>query len=179
MKLIKFFMVLIAITGLSIMFSAEARATTNANIYYDVSGGDGLWTYNFTFENTSTAGESLYKVFLDFDEPLTATGSDLPSDWVGIWEGTYTTYFLGAMSVNRATYIDAKSSLDEFSFTVNQQIGNIGWYAEFMDASNNLSNKTGTTTTSSALPVVPEPVSTILFITGGVVMAARERFRRK
>ena len=121
MKLIKFFMVLIAITGLSIMLTAEARATTGADIYYEESSEGGLWTYNYTFENTSNAGESLYKVFLDFGEPLTATGSDLPNNWVGIWEGTYTTYFLGAMSVNRGTYIDAKSSLDEFSFTVDRK----------------------------------------------------------
>ena len=100
MKLIKFLMVLIIITGLPIMFSAEARATTGADIYYEESSGGGVWTYTYTFENTSTAGESLYKVFLDFGEPLTATGSALPNNWVGtVWEGTHTTYFLSTMSI--------------------------------------------------------------------------------
>ena len=174
MKLARFLMVLIFIAGLSVMFSAEARADTGANIVYqEMDLGGGLWQYDYTFYNTSDS-ESLYKVFLDFDSPVTVTGSSLPYGWVGVvWDGTYTTTFMDTMSIYSSEYIAANSFEDGFSFTVDSKVGDIGWYAEFRDTTGGLSNLTGATV------VVPEPVSTILFITGGAVMAARKRFRRK
>ena len=180
MKLIKFFMVLITITGLSIMVSAEAPAATGADIVYQETNteGGGWWEYDFTFSNTSTNSESLYNIFLDFNEPVTVTGSSLGDGWIGIvWWGTNERTYMDTMSQSSSGYIDAGNSLGVFSFTADQQIGDIGWYAEFRDTSGGLSNLTGTATNTP--PVVPEPVSTILFITGGAVMAARKRFGRK
>ncbi len=185
MKLIKFFMALIIIMGLS-MFSAEAPAATGADargadiLYQETDLGEGLWQYDYTFYNTSDIGISLYKVFLDFDKLVTVTGAPLPSDWVGtVWEGTNITYFLSTMSVNQDTYIDAGDSLGGFSFEVNDRVGDIGWYAEFSTGEGGVLSNLTDITAAAPPPVVPEPVSTILFITGGAVIAAMNRFRRK
>ena len=173
MKLIKAFMVVVIITGLS-LFASGASAVTGANILYQETALEGgLWEYSYTFENTSTE-ESLYKVFLGFGETRSVTGSPLPSDWVGLWEGDYSISFLATMSLNPDTYIGVGDSMGGFVFTVDAQLGDISWYAEFMDENGDVSNRRGNTS-----PIVPEPVSTILFLTGGVVMAARSRFKKR
>ena len=180
MKLIKFFMVLIAITGLSIMVSAEARAVTStasADIWYNEENSGGVWQYDFTFSNTSS--EYLYGVFLflNVSEPITVTGGSLPDYWFGtVWEGENTTTYLDAMSINSSYYIAPGESLNKFSFTTDQQISGFDWHAAFK-GDGSISNIAGTAMVGP--PVVPEPVSTILFLTGGAVMAARKRFGRK
>ena len=180
MKLIKFLMALIIIAGFSIIYSAEARATTGADIGYIESNSGGVWQYDFTFGNTSTS-EDMYSVFLflDVSDPITVTGSALPDYWFGtVWEGENTTTYLNAMSTDSSAYIGAYDSPGGFSFTADQQISGFDWHAAFKDGAGDLSTLTGAATNNTP-PVVPEPVSTILFITGGAVMAVRKRFRRK
>ena len=173
MKLIKSFMVVVIIIGLT-MFAAGASADTGTSILYQETPLEGgLWEYSYTFGNTSTNGESLYKIFLGFGETLNVVGSPLPSDWVGLWEGSYATSFLDAMSVNPSTYIAAGDSMNGFVFTVDAQLGDVFLYTEFKDNSGGLSNLT------ENIAVVPEPISTILFLTGGVVMAVRSRFKKR
>jgi hypothetical protein len=106
---------------------------------------------------------------LDFDQPVTTNGSALPTAWWGaVWEGDNTTSFMSAMSTKPATYITAGNSLGGFSFTVDQQVGEVPFHAEFIDTD----SFDGTT-------VVPEPLSMILFAAGGGTMALRYRMRRK
>ena len=176
MKLIKIFMVLITIMGLSIMFSAEAPAATGAEIVYmEKDLGEGLWQYDFTFSNNTSSTSDLYGValFMDVSEPITVTGSPLPDYWFGtVWEGQNTTTYLDTMSINSSYYIAPGTSLSGFSFITDQQIAGFDWHAAF-NSDSGVSNIAGTAV------VVPEPVSTILFITGGAVMAVRKRFRKK
>ncbi len=177
MKLIKSFMVVVVITGLS-MFASGAWAATGASILYQETDlGGGLWEYSYTFENTSSLDESMYKVFLGFGETSNVSGSPLPSDWIGIWAGDFATSYLVTMSLNPDTYIGAGDSMDGFVFTVDTQLGDLFWYAEFMDENGGLSYVSGNST--SGVPVVPEPISTILFLTGGAAMAVRSRFRKR
>ncbi len=47
------------------VFSAMALASPGASILYQETDlGTGLWQYDYTFNNTSTADESLYSVYL-------------------------------------------------------------------------------------------------------------------
>jgi hypothetical protein len=158
------------------MISAMALASPSASILYNETDlGGGLWQYDYTFNNTSTASEYLYKVYLDFGQELTATGSPLPSGWFGtMWEGTNPTTYLDAMTIDSSYDIAAGSSLNGFGFTVNYQLGNVAYSAEFDDHAGNISPISGTTA-----PIVPEPVSSILFLTGGATLAVRRYLRRR
>jgi len=133
--------------------------------------GSGWWQYDYTISNTSDTGESLYMFLLDFEQTVTVEGSTLPTAWFGVvWEGTNDTTFVDAMSFNPATYVSAGDSLAGFSFRADTQLGNLSYHAEFI----NTSSIDGITS-NSASPVAPEPVSTVLFLTGGVIMAFRYR----
>jgi hypothetical protein len=130
----------------------------------------GWWQYDYTVKNTSDNGESLYMFLLDFNQTVTTQGFSLPTAWFGVvWEGTNETNFLDAMSINPATYISAGDSRGGFSFTVNAQVGEVSYHAEFL----NVSSIDGTTT------VVPEPLSMVLFLVGGVLMTVMYRAKRK
>ncbi|MBI5409215.1 MAG: hypothetical protein HZA14_07605 [Nitrospirae bacterium] len=77
------------------------------------------------------------------------------------------------MTIDSANDIAAGSSLGGFSFTVNQKVRNLAYAAEFDDHAGNLSTTSGTTA------LVPEPISSIFFVLGGVVLAGRRYLKSK
>lgn len=157
------------------VMSSMAFAAPSANLLYnEVDLGGGVWQYDYTVHNTSSAGEYLYKVFLDFGQEYIVNGSVLPSGWFGtVWEGTNSTSFLDTMSTDMSYDIAANNSLGGFSFNVNQQLGNIAYTAEFDDHAENFSTVAGTTA------VAPEPISSVLFLIGGAAMGGRSFLKRK
>jgi hypothetical protein len=165
----------VVVMGLLLGAGASHAVSPSASIMYtETNLGGGSWQYDYLFTNTSDPGSSLYKIFLFFDHSASVTGSPLPTGWFGIpWEGSNTTSFLQTMSLSPSTDVAPGSSLSGFSFTVDYRAGDLPFTAEFDNgAGGGISVWRGTTT------VVPEPVSTVLFVAGGAALALRKRFRK-
>jgi hypothetical protein len=169
-----------------LLFSQTATADTNASILYDETAlSNGLWQYDYTFSNLSTNNEYLYGVQLYLGNSYEVSDTLKGGNWGGSWGMLSTTSFLETHSSNYANDIAAKDSLSGFSFTVNSQIEGISYAAFFDEHNGSRSYTTGTTALSSLSnvplppPVAPEPISTVLFLTGGVTMAFRYRQKRK
>ncbi len=162
-----------------ILCTHAAIAATNASILYkETAVGNNHWKYEYTFANFSNNNEYLYGVQFYFDEHYDVGNTLSGGDWGMI----STTSFLGTHSSNYSDDIAAKDSLSGFSFTIDNKIGNISYAAFFDDHNGSRSYTKGTTASgayNSTPPVVPEPVSTILFLTGGATMALRYRQKRK
>jgi len=150
-----------------VLISSSAFATRSASILYqEVNLGNGLWHYDYTFTNTSDANEYLYSIWLDFDRSATVTGLPLPTGWGGtIWAGANTSEFLDASSTGFSYDIPAGDSKSGFAFTINYQAGNLPFTAYFDDHAGNISPLTGATA------LVPEPVISVLFLSGGMALA--------
>jgi len=163
------------IVSLILSISSIALASPGASILYQESAlENGQWRYDYTFNNTSDNNEYLYSVWLDFDRTVTVTGLALPSGWSGsVWNGTNTTIYLEASSTAFSYDIAAGNSLNGFSFMINYQEGNIPYSAYFDDHAGNISTISGTTAS-----IVPEPVSSILLLFGGVMLTVRNYLRR-
>ena len=163
------------------MFAQTALATPSASILYDETDvGGGYWQYDYTFFNTSTS-ENLYGVRLEFSGSLEVTNPTLGASWEGMWGNLSPTIFLETHSTNNANDIAAGNELSGFSFRTNSQIGNVA-YTTFFDDHNSGRSLTTDITASNVLGnvvVVPEPVSTVLFLTGGATMAFRYRQKKK
>jgi hypothetical protein len=165
--------ILIIVTIISCLLSSFAFASPSADIvYYETDLGNGSWFYDYTFYNNSTASETLYSVWLDFAQSSVTTGSSLPTGWDGtVWEGTNTTVYFETHSSTPGYDIVAGSSLGAFSFTIDYQAGDIPYTAYFDTGS-------GTSFINGITSIVPEPVSSVLFIAGAGVIGFR-RFWRK
>jgi hypothetical protein len=150
----------------------NAAATSDSSIVYsEINLGGGLWQYDYAFNNTSNAGEYLYSVYLYFDQDAAFTGTSLPAGWDGIiWDGsTWTTSFADAYAADTSYDIAAGNSLGGFRFTVDYRAESVSYDAYFSDDS---------VVSGITAAVVPEPISSTLFIAGGLTLGLR-RFRRK
>lgn len=138
-------------------------AAAGSSIFYTETGLDGgQWKYDYTFLNTSTT-ESLYSVYFYFAQETSFTGTSVPTGWEGIvWDGnSWTTSFADTYSTGTSYDIAAGNSLGGFSFTVDHRAGNI-LYDAFFSGDNVVSGTTA--------PAAPEPVSSVLYITGGSLL---------
>ncbi len=158
-----------------LVFSSMALATPSASILYNETAlGGGWWQYDYTVNNTSDAGEYFYSMFLDFSSTSNEEGLALPSGWDGtVWMGTNTTAYVDTYSTAPGNDLAAGSSLSGFSFKVDYQAGSLPYTAYFSDHAD--PENTYTTTGVTA----PEPISSILFLAGGAVLAGRRYLRRR
>ena len=138
-----------------LMFSSTAIAVPSSNLWYSETDlGAGWWQYDYTFVNTSDAGENLYSVFLDFTHESNAVGLALPSGWDGTtWMGANTTPYLDTFSIDTAYDIpSAGGVLNQFNFKVDYKAGDLAYTAYYTDGS----VTTGTTV------LAPEPISSVI-----------------
>ncbi len=151
-----------------------APATPSANISYrETTLGSGLWQYDYTFFNTSNNNEYLYSVDLLFGQTHTVTGLPLPSGWNStIWEGEHETDFMVSFSTNISFDIAAGSSLSGFSFTVDYQLRDIAYSADYDDHQGGIFSTSGYT-------VTPEPLSAVLFFSGSIPLIIRRYLKNK
>ena len=156
-----------------LMFSSIAFATPQASILYEEKDlGSSWWQYDYRFANLSDAGEYLFNVWLDFSHTAVEEGLSLPTGWEGsVWLGTNTTQYLETSALVGEGYdIAVGNTLPGFSFKVDYQAGRIPYTAYFDD---------GVRTYETSGLTVPEPVSSILFLSGGVALAHRKYSRKK
>lgn len=171
MKL-KYSFIFVIMTSIFLLCSIS-YASSSANILYAETDLGGSWRYDYSFYNTSDAGESLNSVWFDFAQIATVEWLAIPSGWDSTFWGfpPIPTDYLDTNSTDTSYDIIAGNSLSGFSFTIDYHAGNIPFTAYF-NGDNVIS---GTTSTS----VVPEPASAALFIIGATTLGLRRYFKCK
>ena len=170
----KYFLIFAIVVICLLPLSSMALAATSANIVYEETNlGGGLWQYDYTFYNAS-GSEYLFAVDLLLDQWATVDWLNIPTGWDSSMLGftPMETDFIDVTSIDPVYDISAGSSLDGFSFTIDYQAGSIPYSAYFDDGM-------GSITDTSGVTVTPEPISSILFLTGGAILGIRRYLKRK
>lgn len=163
------------------LISSVAGATASADLTYLETALPGGWyQYDYTAANTSTNGENLWDIGFYYDtqaQGINLTWLNLPTGWSS--DEPYLQGFEEATTNPvPATYaVSAGSSLPGFSFKTDSQVGSIYFDAYFIKGTSSLSYADGMTSGTS-VPVAPEPISSILFLSGGATLAVR-RLRKR
>lgn len=174
-----FLWVAVLISIPSMTFAAPSASI----LYYETyNAGDGLWQYDYIFNNTSTTGEYLFGVTLNLGNVQSITVQQSPSGWTvqsglnfndTIWRWPVTTYsFVDTFSNDVLYDVAAGGSLSGLRFATNYQAGNVPYAADFYQGSNFY-------TTSGAAAVAPEPVSSMLFLAGGALFGGKRLLKRR
>ncbi len=159
--------------------AAVAITQPSANVLYSQTDlGGGLWQYDFSVENTSSAGDShpyLWKVSLDFEEYAYVSLLNGPAAWsVGTFTGSLpdTTDYVEMYSDAPGFDVLPGAVLAGLSFTADYPLGEIIYEAWFSDH--------GTpevwTTISGTASAVPVPAAVWLLGSG---LAGLVGIRRK
>jgi hypothetical protein len=156
------------------MVSSVTLGAPGASVLYtETDLGGGLWQYDYTFYNTSDAAESLYSVYFYFSQSTTFDWVTIPTGWDSVLNGFTPISVTQADTYSTDTVYDiaAGNNLGLFSFTLDYRAGNISYDAY-------LSTTSGNQIVSGTTALVPEPVSSTLFIVGGAALGFRQLKKR-
>ncbi|MBI5195695.1 MAG: PEP-CTERM sorting domain-containing protein [Nitrospirae bacterium] len=169
----------IAVAIMSIfLISSVAGAAQSANLtYLEMALPGGWYQYDYTAANTSTNGAKLWTFNFWFSEAATFTWLNVPTGW-----STDHPFLSGYEETSTDPYTLANAvlpgnSLSGFRFKSDYQLGDMPFEAYFITTSGGLSSSSGMTSGTS-VPVVPEPISSILFLSGGATLAVK-RLRKR
>jgi len=175
----------IAVIAVSIfLISSAIWAAPGANIVYSETNlGSGLWQYDYTFSNVTTGDEAfeLFMLVLYFDRQAKVTGLPLPDGWYDTrsgrneWEGERLTTFMKTYTEDPIYDIEPGNSLEGFSYIVDYQTGSLPYRAFFRD----LQSEIPSYRHIEGFTVTPEPISFILFLSGGATLAVRKYVKRR
>lgn len=167
-----------------LLISSAAGAAVSANLtYVETALQDGWYQYDYTAFNTSTTANAyLYDLgFWHYNEAATFEWLSRPTGWVD--PGTWSNWMEETYSDGFAYDIPAGSSLSGFSFKTDYQAGSIEFDALFRYQTpapyGTLAGTYGGMTSGTSVPVVPEPISAILFLSGGATLAFRKYAGKK
>lgn len=155
----------------------SAEAAASANITYTETYNGNYWNYALNYENTSNSQENLYSAYLYFPGLPALEWNSLGNGWSSIFEGAgpIETDFIDSYSTNPNYDINPGNALAGFNIKSGTQLSNIS-YDSFFTGAGGEQVFSGTAT---AAPIVPEPVSSLLFVTGAGVLAGRKYLKRK
>ena len=160
--------------------------TTNADaqsaraIYTETFLGGSLWQYDYTFHNDSLTGIDLYEVVIDFPTSATATVGSTAAGWTGIPTTNFVQFFSNfpGAPLNGGADIPSGESLTGFMFTIDQQLGDTTFTANFADTNNGNATLTFNGMTQFASTSAPEPETLALLLLGVFGLIALHLTRR-
>lgn len=163
-----------------LLIASLSWADAGASILFNETNvGTNLWKYDYIFSNTSSGNWNLYELDLTFGQSTPVTGSALPPAWgEGFgrgWHDVTSTNFRKTFSNSTGDDITPGNSLSGFSFIINYQAGSIPFKAFFRDLSGTTPAYTYVNGTTA---VAPEPVSSLLFLIGGIPLGLRRILKK-
>jgi hypothetical protein len=161
---------LISITLSLFLIPSLAGAVPSADLVYFETAIEGGWyQYDYTVYNTSTAGETLWDIGFWFNEDATLEWLNAPTGWS---TNPSPTFFMAgfAEAWTETDQIPANDSLSGFRFKIDYQAGDMDFDSYYNDS-------TGVSYVGVSR-LAPEPVSSILFLSGGATLVVRSYLRR-
>ncbi len=177
-KVVLFTFIISCVLLISSLSWADAGASV---LFNETNVGPDLWKYDYIFSNTSSGpgNWNLFNLEFTFGQNTPVTGSALPPSWgEGFgrgWHDVTGTNFRHAYSKTISDDITPGNSLSGFSFIINYQAGSIPFKAYFRDLSGTTPSYTYVDGTTA---VAPEPVSSLLFLIGGIPLGLRRLLKR-
>ena len=165
------------LTAALLFSTANAHAQSARARYTETFLGGSLWQYDYTFHNDSLSGIDLYEVVIDFPTPATATVGSTAAGWTGIPTANFVQFFSNfpGAPLNGGADIPPGDSLSGFTFTIDQQLGDTMFTANFADTNNGNAPLSFNGLTQAASAPEPGPLALLLLGASGLIAVRRTR----
>lgn len=172
-----------------LLASSVAWAKASADlVYIETPLTEGWYQYDYTAYNTSTAGEALWDIGFWYNPDAafiaTFTWLSIPTGWtLAAYSDTRVEEVWSTDVLNtpytRLYTVPAGGSLSGFNFEIDRRLGDIEFDAYFLTSTNANVSSGGITHGTTVVPIVPEPISSILFLSGGAMLTVRTYLKKR